>query len=116
MSQDDIRKGLANARFNEKQSGILYAEIFLIAVAFGLHTQSWWVFGAAVIGLFIAISIPFIAIPLIVLLSTCWAAIGFGIGSMFDSTEASVVLAIIGFLSGLGVHMAAIQWIKDTSE
>ena len=32
MSSNDVRKGMTNAQFNEKQSGILMTEIFIIAV------------------------------------------------------------------------------------
>ena len=43
MSSNDVRKGMTNAQFNEKQSGILMTEIFIIAVVCGLYFTSWWV-------------------------------------------------------------------------
>ena len=97
MSSNDVRKGMTNAQFNEKQSGILMTEIFIIAVVCGLYFTSWWVFGGV----------------LLVLLSVGWGAVGYGIGSMFGSTGASIVLGVIGLLAGVGSHLGALQWAKD---
>lgn len=113
MSHENVRKGITNANFNQEQSGILFGEIFLIAGGLGLYTESWWVFGGLFIGLIIGLFIPFVAIPLMILLSLCWGAIGFGIGTLFGSTAAAAVLGIIGLLAGAGVHMAALEWTKD---
>ena len=116
MSHNEVRKGMTNAKFNEEQSGILFGEIFIISSGLGLYTQSWWIFGTTFIGLIIALFIPAIAIPLMIILSIGWGIIGFGIGAIFGSTGASVVLGIIGLLAGLGVHFAALQWANDVGE
>ena len=72
MSSNDVRKGMTNAQFNEKQSGILMTEIFIIAVVCGLYFTSWWVFGGVLLGLLIGLFIPQVAIPFIILLSVGW--------------------------------------------
>lgn len=113
MSANDVRKGVTNARFNEKNSNILFLEIIAIAVAAGAGTESWWVFGGVFIALTGGLYIRVIAIPLMVVLSCFWGLIGYGIGSAADSTGAAVVLGILGFLMGLGVHFSALQWAKD---
>ena len=113
MSSNDVRKGMTNAQFNEKQSGILMTEIFIIAVVCGLYFTSWWVFGGVLLGLIIGLFIPQVAIPFIILLSVGWGAVGYGIGSMFGSTGASIVLGVIGLLAGVGSHLGALQWAKD---
>lgn len=110
---NSVRKGVTNASFNEEQSGILMGEVLIISICLGLYTQSWWIFGIALIGLLVSLYIPYIAIPLIIALSLGWGVIGYGIGSLFSSTGASVVLGIIGVLSGLGCHFAALEWVKD---
>ncbi|HBC0834372.1 TPA: hypothetical protein IHO59_005100, partial [Escherichia coli] len=55
-------------------------------------------------------------IPLMIVFSLVWGAIGYSIGALFESTAASIVLGIIAFLSGLGTHFAAVQWANDIAE
>lgn len=116
MSSRDVRKGVTNAKFNEEQSNVLMIEIMIISIGFGLFTQSWWGFGGILIALMMSMHIPFIAIPLMVVLSVGWGIIGYGIGSLFGSTGASVVMGGIAFLAGIGTHMAALEWVKDIGD
>lgn len=116
MSHNDVRKGMTNARFNEEQMGILSGEIAIIAIVAGIYTKSWLIFGATFVGLAAALAFPIVAIPLMVLLSIGWGVIGYSIGSLVGSKDASVVLGIIGLLAGLGVHMAAIKWVEDIGD
>ncbi|WP_217511854.1 hypothetical protein [Vibrio metschnikovii] len=116
MSHNEVRKGVTNAKFNEEQSGILFGEMTIISIVIGLYAQSWWIFGITLAGLIIALFIPIIAIPLMVVLSIGWGIIGYGIGALFGSTGASVVIGIIGFVAGIGVHFSALQWAKDIGE
>lgn len=113
MSSDDVRKGMTNAKFNEEHSGILIAEIFIIAIAAGFMKQSWWVGGGTFAALMIGLQFKVIAVPLLFLLSLVWGAIGYGIGTLFESPGASWVIGIFAFLCGVGVHMAGLQWMKD---
>lgn len=113
MSSHDVRKGMTNAKFNEEQSGILIAEIFIIAIVVGLINKSWWIGGGTLAALIIALQIKVIAIPLMIVFSLVWGGIGYGIGTLFESSGASWVIGIIAFLCGLGTHMAGLQWVKD---
>lgn len=113
MSASDVRKGFTNARFNEKNSNILFLEILLIAVAAGVEFESWWVFGGTLLALSVALYIRAVAIPFMVILSVFWGLFGYSIGVAADSIAASVVLGIIAFLMGIGVHFSALQWAKD---
>ncbi|MFX1033791.1 hypothetical protein ABEM52_18030 [Escherichia coli] len=68
------------------------------------------------LGLIFSLRIKFLAIPLMIVFSLVWGAIGYSIGALFESTAASIVLGIIAFLSGLGTHFAAVQWANDIAE
>ena len=39
MNHQDVRKGITNARFNEKNSGILFTEISIVSIAIGFSTS-----------------------------------------------------------------------------
>ncbi len=99
-----VRKGITNAEFNEDNSNIMFDEFAIIAVIIGLMTRSWWWGGGSFLGMIIALFLKPLAIVLVILLSLGWSAVGYVIGAMFGSTGAMVVLAIIGFIAGIGVH------------
>jgi len=109
----NVRRGITNAKFNEQNSNILFWEIVILSVLAGGLAQSWWVFGAMFVGLIAALYVQKLAVILMLAFSLVWGLIGFGVGSMFDSTAASVVLSVIAFLSGFGIHMSALQWAQD---
>ncbi|EHK0700011.1 hypothetical protein ICL29_004017 [Salmonella enterica] len=113
MSSKDVRKGITNAKFNEDQSNILFFEIGILSILIGVVIHSWWAFGIAFLGLIFSLRIKFLAVPLIVIFSVIWGFLGYGVGSLFDSSAASYVLAIIAFLSGLGTHLSALEWAND---
>ena len=89
----EVRKGVSNAHFNEEQSSIFIVEVFVISIVAGLYYSSWWVFGGVLLGLIIAVFIKILSVPLMLAFS--------------------IVLAIIGFLAGLGCHLAAFEWVRD---
>jgi hypothetical protein len=115
MSHQDVRKGMTNANFNEENSNILFGEIAIIAIGIGLITQSWWWGGGIFIGFIIALFIKPIAIFLMIVLSIGWGVVGYAIGAAFDSTGAMIVLSILGFLAGAGLHFSALEWAEDIS-
>jgi hypothetical protein len=108
-----VRKGLTQAKFNDENSGIMMAEMTLIAIAAGLVTSSWWWFGGVFLGFIVAVNIRPLANVLAFVLSLGWGILGYGIGMFFDSQAASVVLGVLGFLCGLGLHLSALQWFRD---
>lgn len=109
----EVRKGVTNANFNEEQSNIFIIEVFVISIAAGVYYSSWWVFGGVLLGLIIAVFIKILSVPLMLAFSACWGYIGYMIGNYFESSSASIVLAIIGFLAGLGCHLVAFEWVRD---
>jgi hypothetical protein len=116
MDYQDIRKGITNARYNEKSSKILYAEITFIAIIMGMEKQSWWWFGGIFFGLSIALSIRTLAVIIILLLSAGWGTFGYSIGSLFESSGANFVLGALGFFCGLGIHLSALEWTEDITK
>ena len=113
MNENDVRKGIVNARFNEENSGILALEIVIISIVSGLVMQSWWWAGGMLFGLFIALLIKPLAYILMISLSLCWGAAGFLLGYLIGSTGAMVVLSLMGLFSGLGAHFSALQYYQD---
>jgi len=109
----NVRKGITNAKFNEENSRILFGEIAILSILIGGLSSSWWVFGAVFLGLIAALYVQKLAVILMVAFSLVWGLIGFVIGSMFDSTAASIVLSVLAFLIGFGIHMSALQWAQD---
>ncbi len=94
MVSDEVRRGITNARINEDNANIVFAELFFIDVAIGFYTQSWIWFGAAFVCSPVAVFIPVLNLLLMLILSICRGVIGYSTGTLF-STSASVILAII---------------------
>ena len=113
MSENDVRKGIVNARFNEENSGVLALEIVMISIVSGLVMQSWWWAGGMFFGLFIALLIKPLAYFLMILLSLFWGGVGFILGCLIGSTGAMVVLSLLGLVVGLGTHFSALQYFQD---
>lgn len=113
MSHKDVRKGVTNANFNEEMSGFLMGEIFLLSVMIGLYFQSWIAFGLVFLGLIVALFIKTLAMILIVGFSIAWGVLGWALGSLFDSTGASITIAVIAFIASFGGNLAALEWARD---
>jgi len=113
MNSSSIRKGITTARLNHKNSNMMFFELAAFALGVGLYTMSWWWGGGCFLGLLVALFIKPIAILLMIVLSAFWGFVGYGVGSLFDSTGAMVVLAIIFSLCGIGVHFSALKWTDD---
>ncbi|MBT3725889.1 MAG: hypothetical protein HOM14_00315 [Gammaproteobacteria bacterium] len=113
MNYQSVRKGVTKARFNEDNSGIIYSEIIFIAIGVGLVMKSWWWGGGLLFGLIFALAFRPLALLIVFLLSVGWGVIGGGIGYLFDSDGAMFVLGTIGFMTGLGAHLSALEWIED---
>ena len=135
MSIGNTRKGFTQATFNDDASNILIGEILITSIIGGVYFESWYVFGGVLVGLMILFLIPVINIFLAIIFSLSWAIIGAGIVCYFQdinlnldtkfsidlvtilfSTPASQIVGGILFLSGLGMHIAGIEWAKDISD
>jgi hypothetical protein len=110
---DDVRKGMTNATFNEKNSDFLASELMILSIICGVFWQSWWVFGAVLFELIICLQIKKLALILCFVLSILWAVVGYFIGTFFDSLGASVVLALLSLAASLSAHFSALQWFED---
>ena len=114
MDGRSVRRGIVDAEFNSSAWGILTVEITIVAIVVGLHYQSWWVGGGIFIGAIVLPAISkWLGIILSLVLSIVWGLIGFAIGSLFENVGAEVICAAIAFLSGLGVHLGAMQHGQD---
>lgn len=113
IDSDNIRKGITKADFNKENSNYLYTEVLIISVVSGLYSNSWIVFGVVLFALILGLNSKKISIFISIVLSIGWAVVGFFLGGLFESIEASIVLAIIGLVAGIGIHASARQWLKD---
>ncbi len=135
MSVGNTRKGFTQATFNDDASNILIGEILITSIIGGVFFESWYVFGGVLVGLMILFLIPVINIVLAIVFSLSWAIIGAGIVcycqdinlnletnisidlvTLLFSTPASQIVGGVLFLSGLGMHMAGIEWVRDVSD
>ena len=130
MGVGSVRKGFTQATFNDGAVNVIIGEIFILSCAAGFYYGSWYVFGGMLIGLMVCMYIPVINIIMGVVLSCLWAITGATVVGTFEkmsisdfnfiefvimafSTPASQVVGGILFLSGLGFHLAAIEWTRD---
>ena len=112
MDHNEVRKGVTNAKFNEDNSGILFLEVLIVSAVIGFVLTSWIYFGLSIFVMMFCLLFRPLAVLLSLVISIGWGIIGYLIGTLF-SHDASIVLGIIGLLSGLGMHMSAIQWTRD---
>lgn len=115
MNKQDIRSALGQHEMNDKNAGKLSLQIIIVAIALGLWSHSWWIFGIVLIGMFFGLRNKKISRVIGITLSLCWALVGMLIGSAFDSFAAVIVLGILAFLLGLGTNMSGLQWFRDVS-
>ncbi len=116
MDHNDVRKGVTQAFANYEFGPILFGEILIISIIIGAMYQSWWIFGGLFVFLNFGLHIKFLNMLIVGVLTFIWGWIGYGIGSLFDSTAASIVLGIFGLLSGYGAHSIGLQWARDMAE
>lgn len=113
MSMKDVRRGNAQAEFNETASNWLFFEILFISVATGLMFQSWWVFGGVLFGMLIMTWVRKLVIVLVIALTLLWAVVAFTLGFHLWGYGAAFVLSALALLVTAGLHMGAIEWIDD---
>jgi hypothetical protein len=105
-------QSISLAEMYEKRAGLFITELILIAVVAGVLFKSWWIFGIMLCGSFFALRIKYLSAVIAILLSSAWAAAGFGLGLLFKSHEAAAVLAILSFIVALRVHLTAANWAR----
>jgi len=110
-----MRRDFTQATFNEKNSNLFFMQILVVAVVIGFIAESWLIFGAVLIGLIWSLQFREVAQIVCVVFALAWGGVGFAIGKANESKEATIVLAIIGFLIGLGVNLSGLQWARDVA-
>lgn len=115
MNQNEVRRGVTQARNNTQGAGLYGIEVIIISIVLGFLTHSWIVFGLLLIGLMIGINFKNFAIAIGILLTLMWIFIGWKIGSGLDSVAASVVISVIFGLISIAVHAGAHDFSKDSS-
>ena len=111
-----VRKGMTNAKFNEEASNFLIWQISAISIFLGIYLSSWIIFGAVLVGLIIALQFKELALIICILLSIGAAVTGYFIGFLFESIPASIIIAILFFMSSLGYNLAGLQWANDLGD
>lgn len=110
---NNIRKGINEAKESSDGASWLFFEIFIISVFSGIYFSSWWVFGGLFIGLIILMRFKPIRYALFVILSIGCGGVGWIIGHWFGSLGASVTLSVIALLASGGAHLYANKWLND---
>lgn len=113
MDYKSVRKGITQAKDIENASGVIFAEIFIIALAIGLNTESWWLGGGVLFLLAIMINFKKLAYIFSFILSIFWGMVGYALGSLFESTGAMIVLGILAFMISLGSHLSGVEELED---
>ena len=112
-TENAVRRGVTNAKFNEQMSSVLIYEIIAVAVAIGLITESWWWGGGAFLGLIVLVSIPSTGMIISMLFGVAWGAVGYFVGGALFGESASWVIAGIAGLCGYGANEAGRQYLED---
>ncbi|UTW45981.1 hypothetical protein KFE80_03520 [bacterium SCSIO 12696] len=116
MENNEVRKGVTNASFNEENANFLFGEIAIVSVVSGIMTNSWWVGGACLLFLLIGLFFKTIATVILVSLSLAWGWISYSIGNYFWGFDAGIVIAILAVLVSGGMHLSALEWARDIGE
>lgn len=117
MDDKQIREDIKDTRSDETPPcpRALIGQILIVAVIIGIATESWqWAVGSLLI-LLIALMIRLTALILVLLLSLCWALIGYEVGrSFFDPPYARFILTGVCFLVAFGVNRSDLNWNAGT--
>lgn len=112
-TEDAVRRGMTNAKFNEEMSNVLGYEVSFIAISIGLLTKSWWWGGGTFLALLILTMIPSTGKILCVILGLAWGVIGYFVGEFFFGADAGWVIGIILGICGIGANLAGRQHFED---
>lgn len=97
---------------NDKNSRILWFELMIFFIIFGIAYRSWLVPSLVLVGLSWLMSRPKGTVYMIFALSFLWGFIAFSIGYSLGWGWASV-LGLTFFLVGMTAHMSGLKWPLD---
>lgn len=112
-TEDAVRRGVTNAKFNDEMSNVFGAEVGIIAVVIGFAMKSWWWGGGTFLVFFILSFIPTIATIMCYIFGIAWGVIGYFLGGWLFGNDAAWVIAIIAGLCGIGANLASRQYLED---
>jgi len=87
---------------------MVVAEFFLIAFVVGIMTKTWLGFLGTFIGLYALYRFTRLSALLVLALSLYWGVLGFHLGAALGGVAAGALLAVTGFVVGLGVHRGGV--------
>lgn len=87
---------------------MVVAEFFLVAFVVGIMTKTWLGFLGTFVGLFALYRFTRLSALLVLALSLYWGLLGFHLGAALGGVAAGAMLAIAGFVVGLGVHRGGV--------
>lgn len=109
MQRQDFTQGLLRARFHPRYLLGLFAEMAILAVAFGVICKSWQAALLMAAILLFLLYIKPLTLLLVGLLSLGWGLTGFGIGALTGSGLVMVGLSLLGAVGGFVVHWLALK-------
>ena len=112
-TEDSVRRGMTNAKFNEEMSGVFAFEVFIVAVVIGVASGSWLWFGGTLLGLIILSSIPSIGTVICYVFGVAWGFVGYYIGNLFFGESAGWVIGAIAGLCGIGANLSGRKYFED---
>ena len=112
-TEDAVRRGVTNAKFNDKYSDVLGMEVSIISVAIGFAMKSWWWGGGTFLALFILSFIPSIATIMCYVFGIAWGVLGYFLGDWLVGNDAAWVIGIGAALCGIGANLASKQYLED---
>lgn len=93
---------------NDKNSRLLWSELMIFSIIFGIAYRSWFVLILMLVGLSWFMSRPKGTVYMIYALSSLWGFIAFSIGYSLGLGWASV-LGLTFFLMGITAHMSGLK-------
>ena len=115
-TEDAVRRGMTNAKFNEEMSSVFVVEVLIVAIVIGVAASSWWWFGGTLLGLIALSSIPSIGTVICYVFGFAWGFIGYYIGTLFFGESAGWVIGAVAGLCGIGVNLAGRQYFEDLDD
>lgn len=112
-TEDAVRRGMTNAKFNDEMSDVLAYEVTAVALGIGYLTKSWWWGGGTFLALLVLAMIPSTGTILCYIFGIAWGAIGYFLGEWLFGNDAAWVIGIIAALCGIGANLAGRQHFED---
>jgi hypothetical protein len=87
---------------------MVVAEFLFIAFVVGILTKAWLGFLGTFLGLYAIYRFTRLSALLSFVLSLYWGLLGFHLGAALGGVGAGALLAVVGFVVGLGVHRVGV--------